>query len=81
MSDKIIKKKVKTYTLKPFTFQYVEAITDDDIIKGGGLYFLKTCFLTIARCNNVWIDQDGKPYNFKKDGDVWFIRKFAISFK
>lgn len=81
MPDKVIKGKVKTYSLKPFSFQYVEAITDDDIIKGGGFYFLGKCLLTIARCNNLWIDEKGQPYNFKIDDGILFLRRLAISFK
>lgn len=81
MSDKVIKRKGRIYSLKPFAFQYVEVDAGKNIIKGGGFYFLGKCFITVARCNNLWVDEKGKPYQFKKDGDILFLRKLAISFK
>lgn len=75
------KKIARLRSVGPFAFQYVEAITEEDTIKGGGLYLNSKCVLTIAYCNNPWIDDEGNPYNFKKDGDILFLRKWAISLK
>lgn len=80
MENGIIKRKDKVYSLKPFVFQYIDAITEDDeIIRGGGIYFLDKHILTIAHCNNLWIDEEGKPYNFRVSDNILFLRKFAIS--
>lgn len=81
MHLKFEKKTGKLRKIGSLAFQYVEAITDEDTIKGGGLYWNGKCIVTIAYCNNPWIDNKGKPYNYKRDGDILFLRKWAISVK
>ncbi|GKV70261.1 hypothetical protein NCCP2716_27590 [Sporosarcina sp. NCCP-2716] len=81
MQNYIVKNN-KSYRIGPLSFRYVEVdIGNDEIIKGGGFYISSKCFLTIGYCNQPWIDEEGRPYNFKVDGDILFLRKLAFSLK
>lgn len=80
MVEGVVKQEEKSYRFLRFKFHYVKVITEDkDIIKGGGLYLAGKHILTIALCNNLWIDENGLPYNFKPYEGTFYLRRLAIS--
>lgn len=81
MKDIVKKLKEKTFYYKGFGFYYVDALTNEnETIKGVSLYLFGKQCITIALSNVLWTKKDGKPYNFKIEDTVLFIRKIAIGF-
>ena len=64
-----------------FGFRYAEGVTDEnELIKGFSVYAFGRQTLTFALADVDWVDSDGKPYNFKLDDKVLYVKKLAIGF-
>jgi len=60
---------------------YVKGITNEgEHIKGISLFFVNKQLLTFALADELWVDEYNKPYNFKLDGTVLFVKRLAIGF-
>lgn len=71
----------KKFLIIGFGFKYVKGITDEnEIIKGGSFYAFGKQFLTIAFADTEWVDDNGKPYKFKTDQGMLYIKKIALGF-
>ena len=60
---------------------YVKGITNEgEIIKGISFFLIGKQLLTFSVADTFWLDENNKPYNFKLDGTVFFVKRLAIGF-
>ncbi|MFS0877998.1 hypothetical protein [Solibacillus isronensis] len=71
----------KDYRFKGFGLRYTHVLTEEnETIKGGSLFLFGKQCVTFAISNTDWVDDNGKPYKFKLERHVLFIKKWAIGF-
>lgn len=71
----------KNFLIRGFGFKYVKGITNEnEIIKGGSFYSFGKQVLTVAFADTEWVDDNGKPYKFKIEQGILYVRKLALGF-
>lgn len=84
MTDNITAVKVlskKQFLLKGFGFKFAKGETNEnEIIKGGSFHAFGKQILTIALADTEWVDDEGKPFKFKIDRRILYIKKLALGF-
>jgi hypothetical protein len=75
------KLKEKKYGFLWLNFKYAKGKTNEnEIIKGGSFYAFGKQLFTIAYADTDWVDEDGKPYKFKLDRGMLYVKKIALGF-
>lgn len=73
--------KTENYLVKGFGIQFSQMVTDEDeTIKGISFLAFHKRLFNLAKADCMWVDEQGKPFVFKMDEGVLFIRKTAINF-